>query len=125
MDFAADQLVKGNRFRALTIVDVCNRLVATRGAPKRLFTDRGSEFEGQMLDRWANRHGVQIDFSRPGKPTDNSFVESFNGSLRDECSNVNGFESIDEAKTTLEDWRRDYDESRPHQALGQRKPLEC
>jgi putative transposase len=65
---------------------------------------------------------VQIDFSRPGKPTDNSFVESFNGSLRDECLNVNWFESIEEAKARIEDWRRDYNETRPHQALGEQTP---
>jgi len=146
MDFVADQLVNGNRFRALTIVDVfsrealaievgkqfrgenvvdvCNRLVAKRGAPKRVFADNGSEFTGQMFDLWAYHHGVQIDFSRPPKPTDNSFVESFNGSLRDECLNVHWFESIEEAKERIEDWRRDYNESRPHQALGDQTPFE-
>jgi putative transposase len=146
MDFVADQLVNGNRFRALTIVDVfsrealaievgkqlraenvvdvCNRLVATRGAPKRVFTDNGSEFAGQMFDLWAYHHGVQIDFSRPGKPTDNAFVESFNGSLRDECLNVHWFESMEEAKVRIEEWRRDYNETRPHQALGEQTPLE-
>ena len=124
MDFVSDQLVNGNRFRALTIVDVCSRLVATRGAPKRVFTDNGSEFAGQMFDLWAYHHRVQIDFSRAGKPTDNSFVESFNAPLRDECLNVNWFESIEEAKARIEDWRRDYHESRPHQALGQQTPFE-
>jgi len=116
MDFVADQLVDGRRFRALTIVDVfsrealaievgqrlrgedvvavCNQLVARRGAPKRIFVDNGSEFSGRLLDLWAYHHGVQIDFSRPGKPTDNCFIETFNGSLRDECLNVHWFESM-------------------------------
>jgi putative transposase len=146
MDFVADQLVNGNRFRALTIVDVfsrealaievgkqlraesvvdvCYRLVATRGAPKRVFTDNGSEFSGRMFDLWAYHQRVQIDFSRPGKPTDNSFVESFNGSLRDECLNVHWFESLEDAKEKIEDWRRDYNESRPHQALKELTPAE-
>jgi putative transposase len=114
----------GKQLRAENVVDVCNRLVATRGAPRRVFTDNGSEFSGQMFDLWAYHHGVQIDFSRPGKPTDNSFVESFNGSLRDECLNVHWFESIEEAKVRIEDWRRDYNESRPHQGLREQTPNE-
>ena len=67
---------------------------------------------------------MQIDFSRPGKPTDNFFIETFNGSLRDECLNVHGFESLEEAKAKIEVWRCDDNESRPHQALGERTPLE-
>jgi putative transposase len=146
MDFVADQLASGERFRALTIVDVfsrealaieigkqlraenvvraCNRLVSQRSAPKRVFVDNGSEFSGRLLDLWAYHHGVQIDFSRPGKPTDNCFVETFNGSLRDECLNVHWFESMEEAKRQIEDWRRDYNETRPHQSLGEQTPVE-
>jgi len=146
MDFVSDQLTSGQRFRALTIVDVfsrealaiavghrlraenvvdvCNELVMKRKAPKRVFADNGSEFSGRMLDLWAYHHGVQIDFSRPGKPTDNAFVESFNGSLRNECLNVHWFESIEEAKAKIEAWRRDYNESRPHQALREQTPTE-
>jgi putative transposase len=139
MDFVADQLVNGKRFRALTIVDVfsrealaipvgqrlgaenvvntLNRLVAQRRAPKAIFADNGSEFTGRLLNLWAYHHKVQLDFSRPGKPTDNGFVESFNGSLRDECLNVNWFESLDEASAIIEAWRVEYNESRPHMAL--------
>jgi putative transposase len=146
MDFVSDQLTNGQRFRALTIVDVftrealavavgqrlgaehvvavCNELVMKRRAPKRVFVDNGSEFSGRLLDLWAYHHGVQIDFSRPGKPTDNSFIESFNGSLRDECLNVNWFESIEEAKAKIEAWRVDYNESRPHQGLREQTPVE-
>lgn len=146
MDFVADQLVNGERFRALTIVDafsrealaievgkklraenvvgVCNRLVAQRAAPKRVLVDNGSEFSGRMLDLWAYHHGVQIDFSRPGKPTDNCFIETFNGSLRDECLNVHWFDSMEEAKERIEAWRIDYNESRPHQGLADRTPME-
>ncbi len=146
MDFVSDQLTNGERFRALTIVDVfsrealaihvgkrlraenvvevCNGLVAKRGAPKRVFTDNGSEFSGRMFDLWAYHHQVRIDFSRPGKPTDNCFIESFNGSLRDECLNVHWFESMEEAKERIEAWRIDYNESRPHQALREETPAE-
>ncbi len=146
MDFVSDQLVDGRRIRALTIVDVfsrealaievgqrmrsenvvevCNRLVAQRGKPKRVFVDNGSEFSGRMFDLWAYHHGVRIDFSRPGKPTDNCFIETFNGSLRDECLNVHWFETLEEAKVRIEVWRRDYNESRPHQALRDQTPVE-
>jgi putative transposase len=146
MDFVADQLTNGQRFRALTIVDVfsrealaitvgqhlrgehvvdtCNQLVARRRAPKRVFVDNGSEFSGRLLDLWAYHHGVQIDFSRPGKPTDNCFVETFNGSLRDECLNVHWFESLEDAKEKIEGWRQDYNETRPHQALNEQTPAE-
>lgn len=124
MDFVADQLANGQRFRALTIMDVfsrealaikvdqrlrgehvveaCNRLVAQRRAPKRIFVDNGSEFSGRLLDLWAYHHGVRIDFSRPGKPTDNCFIESFNGSLRDECLNVHWFETLEDARAKIE-----------------------
>jgi putative transposase len=138
MDFVADQLVNGKSLRALTIVDVytrealaidigqrlggehvvaaLNRLAAQRGRPRVLFMDNGSEFTGRLLDLWAYHHKVQLDFSRPGKPTDNSFVESFNGSLRDECLNVNWFETLEDARAIVEAWRADYNESRPHMA---------
>jgi putative transposase len=146
MDFVADQLVNGQRFRALTIVDVfsrealaikvgqrlrgedvvqvCNQLVAQRRAPKRIFVDNGSEFSGRLMDLWAYHHGVRMDFSRPGKPVDNCFVESFNGSLRDECLNVHWFETLDDAKAKIEQWRQDYNETRPHQALNELAPVE-
>jgi putative transposase len=144
MDFVSDQLANGQRFRALTVIDVftrealmievgmrlrghnvaavCNRLVACNGAPKRIFVDNGSEFSGQLMDLWAYHHKVQIDFSRPEKPTDNCFIESFNGRLRDECLNANWFNSIDDATATIEAWRRDYNESRPHQSLNELTP---
>jgi putative transposase len=146
MDFVADELTNGQRFRALTIVDVfsrealaiqvdqrlrgehvvevCNRLVAQRRAPKRIFVDNGSGFSGRLMDLWAYHHGVRIDFSRPGKPTDNCFIETFNGSLRDECLNVHWFETLEDARAKIEAWRRDYNESRPHQALNELAPAE-
>jgi putative transposase len=146
LDFVADQLSNEVKFRALTIVDVysrealaievgqrlrgenvvevLNRLVRQRGAPKYLFADNGSEFAGRLVDLWAYHHKTQIDFSRPGKPTDNAFIETFNGSLRDECLNTHWFETLEDAKVIIEAWRRDYNESRPHMALNNVPPLE-
>lgn len=146
MDFVSDQLSDGTRFRALTVVDVfsrealaidvgkclggehvvavLNRLAAQRQAPKYLFVDNGSEFSGRLLDLWAYHSKARIDFSRPGKPTDNCYVETFNGSLRDECLNVNWFETMEDARTIIEAWRRDYNETRPHMALKNAAPEE-
>jgi len=146
MDFVADQLVNGTRFRALTVLDVftkeclaietgqrlkgeqvvavLRRIAAGRGTPKTIFCDNGSEFVGRALDLWAYVNKVRIDFSRPGKPTDNAHVESFNGRLREECLNSHWFVSMEDAKRAIEAWRKDYNESRPHRALGNRTPQE-
>ena len=84
----------------------------------------GSEFTSQVVDLWAYRHGVRIDYSRPGKPTDNAFIESFNGTFRDECLNAHWFESLEDAIRVVEAWRVEYNESRPHRALGEVPPAE-
>jgi len=84
--------------------------------PDRIQVDKGSEFISNALDRWAYDHDVTLDFSRPGKPTDNPYIESFNGSFRDECLNVHWFLSIDDARAKIESWRRDYNAYRPHQS---------
>jgi putative transposase len=146
LDFVHDQLSNGEKIRALTVVDVfsrealaievgrrlrgehvvevLNRLVRQRGAPKYLFADIGAEFTGHLVDLWAYHQGTRIDFSRPGKPTDNAFIETFNGSLRDECLNVHWFETLAEARRLIEAWRVEYNESRPHMALGNIPPSE-
>jgi len=146
LDFVADQLQDGRRFRSLTIVDVftrespaievgqslrgedvvrtLNKLKQEGRTPKLLFCDNGSEFSGQAMDLWAYQNGTKIDFSRPGKPTDNAFVETFNGTFRDECLNVHWFETLAEAKQLIEGWRREYNESRPHRALRDKTPSE-
>jgi putative transposase len=95
-----------------------NRIVAERGAPKTIRVDNGPEFVSRALDQWAYLHQVALDFSRPGKPTDNALVESFNGRLRDECLNTNWFLSLDDARRKIEAWREHYNESRPHTSLG-------
>lgn len=146
MDFVADNLFNGNRIRALTVVDNFSReclaitvdrtlrgsdVVATmehitmmRGAPKRIQVDNGSEFISKALDLWAYENNVTLDFSRPGKPTDNPFIESFNGSFRDECLNIHWFLSLDDAQQKIEAWRVDYNEYRPHQSLNDKTPIE-
>ena len=113
LDFVADQLADGRRFRALTVLDIftregvaievgqslkgddvvrtLNRSKSKSGVPKLLFCDNGSEFSSQAMDLWAYQNGVKIDFSRPGKPTDNAFVESFNGTFRAECLDAHWF----------------------------------
>ena len=100
------------------------RITSMRGAPKTIRVDNGPEFISKALDRWAYENGVKLDFLRPGKPTDNAFVESFNGRLRDECLNTHWFLSLADARTKIEAWRRDYNESRPHTALGWLTPVE-
>jgi putative transposase len=144
MDFLTDGLVDGRRFRVLTIVDnvsrvspaievgvsltgervvaVLERLQRTTGTPKRIAIDNGPEFISKALDAWAYHNGVQLEFSRPGKPTDNAFVESFNGRFRDECLNQHWFTSLEEVRQTVEAWRIEYNTERPHRALGQQTP---
>jgi len=82
------------------------------------------KFSGRLLDLWAYGNKVILEFSRPGKPTDNAFIESFNGSLRDECLNVHWFEDLTDANDKLQAWKADYNESRPHRALDNLAPLE-
>ena len=95
------------------MVRALNQIRQKRGVPKLIFCDNGSEFTSQIMDLWAYHNRVQIDFSRPGKPTDNAHVESFNGTLRAECLDVHWFATLTEAKQVIEDWRQEYNESRP------------
>ena len=92
--------------------------------PSRIQADNGPEFVSIALDKWAYDNNVVLDFSRPGKPTDNPFVESFNGSFRDECLNVNWFMSLEDAKNKIETWRHDYNHFhfRPHSSLADVPP---
>ena len=146
MDFVADALFDGRKLRMLTVVDcftreslaidlgqsltgedvvkTLNRICAARGLPRTIKTDNGSEFISKVMDRWAYETGVELDFSRPGKPTDNARVESFNGRLRQECLNAHWFLSLEDARTKIEAWRKDYNENRPHSALGWATPTE-
>jgi len=146
MDFMSDELFNGRRIRLLTIVDHFTResvaievgqrfrgkdVVATleriglaRSHPSTIRVDNGPEFTSKALDQWAYSNRVTLDFSRPGKPTDNAFIESFNGSVRAECLNENWFLSLEDAKEKIEAWRLDYNNHRPHSALGNLAPRE-
>ena len=114
-----DQGIKGEQ-----VVAAVTRIASVRGTPKTIRVDNGPEFISKALDRWAYENGVTLDFSRPGKPTDNAFVESLNGRLRDACLNSHWFLSLADARAKIEAWRRDYNESRPHTALGWLTPAE-
>jgi putative transposase len=112
----------GQSLKGHDVVRVLQRISQERCAPQVLFCDNGSEFTSQVLDLWAYHNQVKIDFSR--KPTDNAYVESFNGTLRAECLDAHWFASPAEAEERIESWRREYNESRPHRALGERTPHE-
>jgi len=146
MDFVTDSIVTGRRFRALAIVDdysrecpvievdtslggarvvsVLERLAETRGLPHVITTDNGPEFTGRALDEWAYCKGVKLNFIRPGKPIENAYAESFIGRLRDECLNENWFMNLKHARDIIEDWRKDYNEVRPHSSLKGMAPME-
>lgn len=143
-DFVSDQLANGRRFRALNIVDDYSRecvgqivdisisgqrvarfldqLAATRGLPATLVCDNGPEFTSKSMFLWAQRTGVTLHFIQPGKPTQNAFVESFNGKFRDTCLNQYWFEDLMEARRLIEAWRVHYNEVRPHSSLGYLPP---
>jgi putative transposase len=114
----------GQKLKGEDVVSTLNEIRRDRGTPKFLHCDNGSEFTSQIMDLWAYHNHVQIDFSRPGKPTDNAYVESFNGTLRAECLDVHWFASLTEARQIIESWRHKYNESRPHRSLGDRTPSE-
>ena len=133
MDFVHDALADGRPFRILTVVDqwsrhplrevaarqsgrsvgqALDRVLNSAIVPRSITVDHGTEFQSRALEDWAYRRGVQLDFIRPGKPVENAFIESFNGRLRDECLNVHQFQSLADAKATIEAWRVDYNQRR-------------
>jgi len=144
MDFMSERVVDGRWFRILTVVDQFTReclclvadqsltgekvaqalepVVLQRGAPRAITVDNGSEFASRVMDAWAYRHGIQLDFIRPGKPVENGFIESFNGRLRDECLNVEVFFTLEDGREKLARWQEDYNLLRPHSALQDQAP---
>ncbi len=145
VDFVHDTLADGRPFRVFSVVDVFSRSSevlepgsgftgarvaellerAAKGRlPEVITADNGTEFTSKALDAWAFERGVKIDFTTPGKPTENGFVESFQGRFRDECLNTEIFEDLDDAKKKIERWRNDYNRRRPHSALGNLSPTE-
>ena len=99
-----------------------HRAIVRSGTPVSITVDHGTEFTSRALEDWAYRRGVKLDFIRPGKPTENGHIESFNGRLRDECLNVTQFISLDDAVGKIESWRVDYNGTRPHSSLGNLTP---
>ena len=146
MDFVSDALVRGGKLKVLVILDCFNReclatvvdtsiggvrvartleeLGTRRGYPRQLMMDNGPEFTGSALDAWAYTRDVRLHFIDPGKPSQNGYIESFNGKLRDECLNEHWFVSVADARRLIEDWRTDYNTCRPHSALGYLTPIE-
>lgn len=144
MDFVADQLATGRRFRALTVIDhfsrecvlieaavslpaikvteALDRVMAERGQPQVITTDNGTEFTSRHLDAWAHQRGVKLDFIAPGRPVENCYIESFNGKFRDECLSENWFDGLASARLSIEEWRLDYNKNRPHSSLGNLAP---
>lgn len=107
----------GQNLRSSEVAEMLDTIALRRPLPQLLKTDNGSEFAGKMLDKWVYERDIRIDFSRPGTPTDNATVESFNGRLRQECLNENWFMSKEDARCKIEVWRIHYNQSRPHSAL--------
>ena len=106
------------------MVRVLEWLREVRGLPEEIVTDHGPEFTGRALDLWAYRHGIKLHFIEPGTPTQNAYIESFNGKFRDECLNTNYFLSLADARAKIEAWRIAYNTERPHSSLGYRTPEE-
>jgi len=146
LDFLSDALASGRRIRLLTVIDtfarealaievdtslpgtrvaqVLERVAAIRGCPATIVLDNGPELTGRVLDQWAHHRGVALRFIDPGKPIQNAYTESFNGRFRDECLNEHWFLGLRDARRIVEAWRQDYNQQRPHSALGYATPIE-
>ncbi|NKI19638.1 IS3 family transposase [Spongiibacter sp. KMU-166] len=146
MDFVMDALCYGRRLKILTVVDdytkealdlvvshsisgdhvasALDAIAQFRGYPAAIRTDQGPEFTSKALDRWAYENGVELRLIQPGKPTQNAYIESFNGKFRDECLNEHWFRDLPHARQVIANWRTDYNENRPHSSLGYDTPSE-
>jgi len=144
LDFVSDTLTDSRRFRMLAVVDDYTRecltlvadtslsgvrvgreldvIIARRGSPRTIVSDNGTEFTSMAILRWSQEAGIDWHYIAPGKPTQNAFIESFNGRLRDELLNETLFSSLDHARDALADWKDDYNTVRPHSAIGNLPP---
>ena len=144
LDFVSDTLADSRRFRMLAVVDDFTRecltlvadtslsgvrvgreldaIIARRGCPQTIVSDNGTEFTSMAILRWSQEVGIDWHYIAPGKPTQNAFIESFNGRLRDELLNETLFSSLDHAREALADWKDDYNNVRPHSAIGNVPP---
>lgn len=145
-DFVHDTCLNGQVLRCLTLIDegtrecltisveasqpakkvieALDQAIKQYGKPRFLRTDNGPEFIAEALDRWAKKHGIEHLFNQPGKPWQNGKNESFNGRFRDECLNAEAFASRREARVLIEEWRRNYNEERPHSGIDYQTPSE-
>ncbi len=146
LDFLQDALASGRKLRVLSVIDtftrealalevgtslpgsrvvrVLDRLCGQREQPAQLVLDNGPELISRALEEWAHQHAVTLHFIDPGKPIQNAHCESFHGRLRDECLNEHWFLGLGDARRIVEAWRQDYNQERPHSALGYQTPVE-
>lgn len=146
LDFVSDAFTDGRRFRILTVVDdftkenvllapdtsisglrvtrELDQAIEEHGMPKTIVSDNGTEFTSMAILKWVQDNGIDWHYIQPGKPTQNAFIESFNGRLRDECLNETLFSSLNDAREELAKWREDYNHYRPHSSIGNLTPSE-
>lgn len=146
MDFVSDALANGRRIKCLTVTDdftrecveigvdhgiggayvvrLLDQAACFRGYPRAVRTDNGPEFTSRAFIAWTQRHGIEHLLIDPGKPMQNGYIESFNGKFRDECLNEHWFTSLAQARDVIADWRRDYNEIRPHSSCGRIPPAQ-
>ncbi len=146
LDFVFDVFAFGRRFRVLAVIDdfsaecLClvadtslsglrvgrelDRIIADRKRPAMIVSDNSTEFTSMAILRWAQEQQIEWLYIAPGKPTDNAFIEAFNSKFRSECLNAHWFKSLDDARSKMEDWRRYYNEERPHRGIGQNVPIQ-
>ena len=142
MDFVSDQLANGRRFRVLNVVDDFSREIVLqvidfsipgyrvareldrleRKLPKTIVCDNGPEFTCKAMFFWAKRTSIKLHFIQPGKPTQNAFVESFNGKFREYCLDMHWFASLSDARSTIINWQSHFNNVRPHRSLGRIPP---
>jgi putative transposase len=146
IDFVFDRVESGRAIKCLTVIDdytrecpviavdygmdgryvtrMLDEVAKSRGYPESIRTDQGAEFMSKKFAKWAKKHEINHIIDDPGCPTQNAYIESFNGKYRDECLNEEWFESLDDARKKIEAWRRDYNEDRPHSSLGYLSPAQ-
>lgn len=146
MDFVSDALASSRRIKCLTVADdfthesvdiavdhgmggayvvrLLDQAACFRGYPRAVRTDNGPEFTSRAFIAWTQRNGIEHRLIEPGKPMQNGYIESFNGKFRDECLNEHWFTSLAQARKVITDWRRDYNEARPHSSCGRIPPAQ-
>ena len=146
MDFVSDSLSNGRRIKCLTVADdfshecidiavdfgisgqyvtrLLDQAAIFRGYPVAVRTDNGPEFTSRAFLAWTTLHGIRHILIQPGRPMQNGYIESFNGKFRDECLNEQWFQSLPQARDCIAEWRKDYNEVRPHSSLGRIPPAQ-